>query len=190
MNATRLCDHAKDIIDRNFEEYADIKANLAGFEEMIKSGDHSQSYIDEYLKPKRDGLKSKLKAIKESINAEFDKLMQEDIEELKEADEIKASELTDDAKLLEGNLILTERDVRGILKRSEGNRSMTQLALRYAEKNGMKFDDIVYHSAQDYIAGIKDFRQMLDYMLRYFDSDAHSYEVMYNTVFPAGEEEE
>ena len=48
--------------------------------------------------------------------------------------------INDDAKFLQGNIKLNEKDINDLLERNADNRTMSILILRYAKEHGLKVD--------------------------------------------------
>ncbi|MCD7768910.1 MAG: hypothetical protein LUH36_02150 [Oscillospiraceae bacterium] len=59
-------------------------------------------------------------------------------------DQLDGSKLTDDAKLLEAGIPLSANDLEGIFDRAAGNRTMQQLALSRAKKDGIVLMRVFY----------------------------------------------
>ena len=62
--------------------------------------------------------------------------------EIIEESQIRGEDLTDDAKLFTCGIPLTEQDIRHIVKRNSGNRTMINLAAKYAKQNNLNTFDL------------------------------------------------
>lgn len=109
-------------------------------ETRIKSGRYSQQAIQQERIPQLDALKKQIAADSaKAIQAAKDLVAQyrADVEKSRC---LNPAELNDDIKLLQAGLPLLPRDINAILERNVGNRTMTQLALRYAQDHGITVD--------------------------------------------------
>lgn len=104
-------------------------------EGKIQSGRYSAEALRTEIYPKRDALKQKIKedsaAALQAAKSLIDQY-QADIETMNDLD---PAEITDDIKLLQAGIHLLPRDIQAILRRNSGNKTMLQLALRYAKQN-------------------------------------------------------
>ena len=70
------------------------------------------------------------------------------IESIATIDNLEGDKLTEDAKLLESAIPLTNEDLIGIFDRSQGNRTMQQLVMRRAKSDGIYIDRVFYDRQQ------------------------------------------
>lgn len=137
-------------------------------ETRIKSGRYTQQVIQQELTPQ-------LEALKKQIAADSAKAMQaaKDLvaqyRDVEKSNCLNPAELNDDIKLLQAGLPLLPRDINAILERNVGNRTMTQLALRYAQDHGITVDShhIIGGDAERQTANALD--QILQYYSRWID---------------------
>lgn len=110
--------------------------DLAEIEGKIKALEADKQ---NYYKPTFDELMRKLNAEKEAIISsgknQAEELLSLYEDQVKEAYRPKGSEMTDDVKVLEA-FELTEREVKEMFDRYEGNVTMQRLVAQYARKNG------------------------------------------------------
>ena len=99
--------------------------------------------------------------------------------ELTEADSIKGSELTDDARLLSLGM-LDKRDLETMLKRNDNNRTMTQLICRYAKKNDIDLG-VQYVGNDDIITSLKSFPYVTETVLKWSNNPS-----VYNQLMGEG----
>ena len=138
-------------------------------ETRIKSGRYSQQAIQQELIPQLDALKKQIAADSaKAMQAAKDLVAQyrADVEKL---NCLNPAELNDDIKLLQAGIPLLPRDINAILERNSDNRTMTQLALRYAQEHGITVDGqhIIGGDAERKTANALD--QILQYYSRWID---------------------
>ena len=120
------------VLRERTREAKQVKEKLSAVEEKIRSGNYSSKGLGE-LYTQRDELKRELNIICSVALNESKKIVTDYQEQLRAEECLNPSELTDDVRLLSSGIPLLPRDVKAILERSKTNRTMTQLALRYAE---------------------------------------------------------
>ena len=126
------------------EEIAKEVRDLDALETEIRNERYSQRALREEIYPRRDTLREELAQHCEAALNRSRGLVAQYRAEAAELDNLNPDDLTDDLKLLQSGVPLLPRDVQAILKRSAGNRTMTQLALRYAEDHGIDVGGTVY----------------------------------------------
>lgn len=117
---------------------AEIGKTLAerdSLEEKIKSGRYSSQTVQKEFHPKRDALNQRIKADSEKAIQAAKSLVEKYRTDAEKLDTLDPAELTDDIKLFQTGIPLLPRDIQAILERNSGNRTMTQLALRYAKEH-------------------------------------------------------
>ena len=113
----------------------DTVKKLHDTEADIASGKYSEQHIRDYLNPKRDELKDKVKAAEGAALDNVQRLVDHYKERRRAALQLDPESLTPDFQLLTSGIPLSERDLCAILDRSEGNLTMLQLAHRYAKQH-------------------------------------------------------
>ena len=109
----------------------------------MKSGRYSPQALKDDIYPKCEALKAQIRDNKEAaIKAAKAHIFayRADVEKMNDLDPGKP----DDLKLLQAGIPLTTRDIKAILERSKSNRTMTQLALRYAKEHGIDTGGVIY----------------------------------------------
>ena len=133
-------------------------------ENRIKSGRYSQQAIQHELVPQLDALKKQIAADSEKAIQSAKDLVAQYRADVEKLNCLNPAELNDDIKLLQAGIPLLPRDINAILDRNSGNRTMTQLALRYAQEHGIPVDG-------QHIIGGDEERQTanaLDQILQYY----------------------
>lgn len=138
-------------------------------EKKINSGRYSQKTIDNELTPKLNELQDSYE--KACINAldEAKSLVSKFREDNARANQLNPAELTDDVKLLQSGIILKPRDIEGMLERNVGNRTMTQVILRYAEENKIALGRTYYTGGQEEEETARSLDNILYYYARWIN---------------------
>ncbi len=182
MKKSEYYSKLKKAVDEGFAEY---QAKLKEYNKLKAKRDAGQfapDYLHKEIIPKMQNMKMDMVSIQNRVKSESRKLANIEKEVRAKADRLNPADLTDDVKLLQGGLILKSADIEGILERNKGNRTMQQLALRFANEHNIKVN-AVYESASadnsyDSINGV------VDTLVRWFDSDDESaYRNIYNIIF-------
>ena len=158
---------------KKMKEYEKLRANR-------ENGKYSYEYLTTTIIPKMNLLKREMDDIQYHVNVFVRSITEMRKESLKDFDRIRPEELTEDVKLLQGGLILEERDVQGIIDRNPGNRSMVQLALRYAEQHGMRIK-ADYASAQSMKQSYDAISGSVATVVKWYDSPK-DYQRIYDAV--------
>lgn len=125
-----------DVLRERTREANQVREELTAVEEKIDSEKYSKLGVSE-LQLERNALKQKINGICNSALIESNKIVSDYQEQLRNEDCLNPSELTDDVRLLSAGIPLLPRDVKAILERNKNNRTMTQLALRYAKEHDL-----------------------------------------------------
>lgn len=113
----------------------DTVKRLHDTEADIASGKYTEQHIRDYLNPKRDELRGKVKAAEGAAFDSARRLVDQYKEQQRAALQLDPESLTPDFQLLTSGIPLSERDLCAILDRSKGNLTMLQLAHRYAKQH-------------------------------------------------------
>lgn len=122
-------------LDDSLEELQGMKKEYDQLEADIKSGKYDYFYIQKTLRPKADHLYRVMEDRQSAIEKEFAAINREYTAVLRDEDSLRADEMTEDVKLFTSGIKLTARDIQDIINRNSNNRTMTQLAIRYAREN-------------------------------------------------------
>lgn len=186
MKKREYFDKVKKTVDEGFTEY---KEKLKKYNELKKEreeGHFSLEYLNNDILPKMNGLRQEMRSTQEKTLEKVRELTEEIKNEISKSDQIKPEELTEDVKLLQGGLSLREKDIEGIIERNENNRSMIQLALRYAEEHNLKVDTL-YISGESELRQFDEIGNAIGTVVKWFDTDNERYyQRIYDTVFSEG----
>lgn len=122
------------LLKERTEQAAAVSTNLSAVNAEIKSGRYTSEALKEYY-DKQSDLRGKLNSIVEGADRDARQLVAAYQDKLRDEDCLDPKELTDDVKLLSSGLPLLPRDLKMILERNKGNRTMLQLTLRYAKQH-------------------------------------------------------
>lgn len=128
---------------------APLTEELESVNSEIRSNRYTSEALQNELYPKRDELKRKVNG---KANAAIDAakaLVAQYRKEVEKMNDLDPHELTEDIKLLQAGISLKDRDIRAIIERNSGNRTMTQLALRYAADHGIDMGGTYYIGGQE-----------------------------------------
>jgi len=146
----------------------------AELKDRIDSGYYSADITRTIQRPRYDALMGEIHA---DINTALDKAhaaIDEHIKALKREDELDPSALTDDIKLLQGGIKLTEGDINAMLRRCNGNKTMTQLVVRYADEHKILPKGVVYNGNGRAINDANGLHSVVEYYRRWADQPNNS----------------
>lgn len=150
-------------IDKTRSEYAAI-------EKKIKEGRYSNQTLQKEIYPKRDALRGKIRTDSARAIDSARELVNQYRQDAAKLDNLNPADITDDIKLLQAGIPLLERDVLAILERNQGNRTMTQLALRYAKEHGID-TKTYYIGGQAEAETANNLDGILSYYAKWIDKD-------------------
>ena len=122
-------------IDNNIEELYRISGDIERLEKRKNSNRYKEEYIRNEVDPQIRSLKKEMEERRKTGKKEVEDLCEEYRRELLEADSLKGSELTDDARLLSLGIPLSKKDLSSMLSRNPNNGTMLQLILKYAAEH-------------------------------------------------------
>lgn len=125
------------LFNDGLEALQDMKKEYDRLEAEKKSGKYDYYYLQKTLIPEMNHIYGVMEEKRDSIERDVAALNREYAAKLRAEDSLKAEEMTDDVKLFTSGIKLTARDVQDIIDRNSSNRTMTQLAIRYARENGL-----------------------------------------------------
>ena len=155
-------------------EVEQVLKEMQELEDYKKNGHLDPVYVQREIDPKLFNLRMRLTNIKDLTRVQVRKFAEEKKESIRKKNEIHGGELTDDAKLFTCGVKLTSREVEDILDRNCTNPTMVQLALRYAQENGIKVMR-AYNDHTDEIRACKNYQDAAEiYISHWIDKDAKS----------------
>lgn len=160
-----------DSLDADTTEISKVKAEHAALEAEIKEGRYSIQTLQKEIYPKRDALKRQIESgCANAIKKAHDMVAtyREDVDQLNDLD---PSAITDDIKLFTTGVPLLPRDINAILARNKDNRTMTQLALRYAKEHNIDMNGTSYVGGQAEKEHADDLDGVIDYYARWINKE-------------------
>ncbi len=143
-----IVDTVYNTLDSHTEEIGKVIAERDALEEKIKSNRYTPQVLKEEVYPKRDELKRKIETMCDTAFSEARGHIAQYRADTADSNRLDPSQLTDDVKLLQPGIKLNAADIQGMIKRNEGNRTMLQIILRYAEDNGIDTGGTLYVGGQ------------------------------------------
>ncbi len=184
MTKKEFFEEIKSIVDTKRELCEMARQELRVLEEKKRSGDYSDKHIWEVTDPAIAKAKKEIDDHKASAKDLVRSMAEKVKRSNHERDLLRGEDLTDDARLLQGDLPLTADDVQGIIDRNAGNRTMLLLAHRYAEQKGLQVHSTYLRATAENQA-IDTVCADIDRVISYFGDDAHCGKV-YDAVFGEG----
>ena len=156
-------------LQKRAEEIGKAVAERDKLEEKIKSGRYSSQTLNTEIYPKRDALQREIRNSTDNAIKEAKALIEQYRKDADALNDLNPAELTDDIKLLQAGIPLLPRDIQAILKRNSSNRTMTQLALRYAEEHKIDTHGTFYIGGQQEKETADTLDGLLFYVEKYLD---------------------
>lgn len=160
-----------DTLEADTTELDKVKAEHAALEAKIKEGRYSDQALQKEIYPKRDALKRQISDGSTRAIEKAKGLVNQYRQDAERLNDLDPSAITDDIKLLTAGVPLLERDVRAILDRNKGNRTMTQLALRYAKEHGIDMKGTLYVGGDAERTTANNLDGIIGYYARWIDKD-------------------
>lgn len=110
---------------------------VTGMEQNSQSDKYSFAYRQIFSDEARNKRKEIGRAIDE-CRSECRAICEEYADFLRDEDALKGADVNDDMRLLQGGVRLSGQDVKSMIQRNAGNRTMLQLILNYAEDHGIE----------------------------------------------------
>lgn len=174
-----------DTLSEGTENLREQKDSLKRLEEKVDSGRYSSTTLQREVYPKRDELKRSIRGEADKIIDNAKNMIAEHEEELRKLDVLNPSDITDDVRLFSSGIVLNANDIKGILERNKENRTMTQIALRYAEAHNIEVD-VMYNKSSNVIRELDGLKEAVSRYSRWIDKDNAS--TILNQFFGVTEE--
>lgn len=163
-----------DSLEADTTELDKLRTEYAALEAKIKEGRYSDQTLAKEIYPKRDALRRQISDSSARAIEKAKGIVNQYRQEAERLDDLDPAAITDDIKLLQAGIPLLPRDINAILERNKGNRTMTQLALRYAEEHGVEVN-VHYVGGQAEKENADSLDGIISYYARWIDKDnAHN----------------
>ena len=168
-------------LEARTDEISKVVAERDAMEEKINSGRYSPQVLKDEMYPKRDELRRRVRSLCEGSLQEARNLVEQYRQDAAELNNLNPADLTDDVKLLQSGITLLPRDIQGMLQRNKGNRTMSQIILRYAKEHDIDTGGTYYVGGQEE----KETADGLDAIIHYYKNwiDKPNAIKMLNTFF-------
>ena len=168
------------MIDKTYESLKESTTDVAKLAEKHNhlisqrdSGMFATEYVEREIEPHIKRMERKIDRAKETAIANAMGIVDGFIEETRAKDNLDPSLITDDVKLFNCGVELSERDINAILDRNEGNGTMQQIALRYAREHGidLKRERRIFIGHNDEIRQAEEFKQVIEQFAKWMDKE-------------------
>ena len=158
-------------LDSHTEEIGKVIAERDALEEKIKSNRYTPQVLKEEIYPRRDELKSKVRTMCDAALKEAQSHIDQYKADAAEMNNLDPAALTDDVKLLQSGITLLPRDIQGMIKRNEGNRTMLQIILRYAKEHNIDMKGTFYVGGEAEKQNANNLDTLIYYYSRWIDKE-------------------
>ncbi len=156
-------------LEAHTEEIGKTIAERDKLEGKIKSGRYTRQALEKEVYPKRDELRRKVQDDSAAAIQAAKALVEQYRQDAARMNDLDPSQLTDDIKLMQGGIPLVPRDIMAILERNKDNRTMTQIALRYAKEHNIDTGTTYYMGGQQEEETARNLDGILKYYARWID---------------------
>lgn len=157
-------------LKENFEAYSELKMEYDKMTQERQSGAYTIKHINEVIFPKQSKLMQEMRDVQQKAYSDVEKLTEDMRKYLRELDSLKPEEMTEDVKLLNSGIKLNKRDIQDIIDRNPDNRTMIQLAYRYAEEHDIKgLEGVRYVSSESQIDTFNAIKDATNTVIRWFE---------------------
>ena len=159
MSKLSFYNRVTSIVEESRRQLVELRKTKAELEQDMKSGRYTPKHIHDVIKPDIEGKRLAIEAQKERTADAIRAALSDFSVEMRAADALNPADITDDVRLLNCGIKLTERDLRDMLERNGGNRTMEQLVLRYAAEREM-------HLGAQYVSAESELHMLEQYLNR------------------------
>ena len=164
------------VVKEGLKSLQNLSDQLDKVNKDISSGKYSPEYIREKLLPEKDSLRRQISDVRSRANKEAQRICDEYTDELRAQDDLDPSFLTEDVKLLQAGVKLTQRDIKAMLNRNADNHTMTQVILRYCKENNIDAGGVHYVGNKPIIDNVAVVPHTVEVALRWSDNQSTVYE--------------
>lgn len=137
-----------DALSSATDKIAVTAGEVNALQDKIKSGRYSAQTVKGEFAPRLETLRRQVADDSDNAIKEAQAMVARYREDAEALNDLDPAALTDDVKLFQSGIDLTERDIAAILRRNSDNRTMTQLALRYAQAHDVPVNGAEYVGGQ------------------------------------------
>lgn len=178
--------------------YNEVKSYLRNSEDNISEQRNvvrvleKRSQDNQYSTAKKQELSDKAKNEKAVLDSmckqaieQAQNIVSKGVDSIRDKYSLKGEDLTDDVKLLNCGIKLSEKDIDSMLKRNAGNSTMIQVILQYAHENGIK-KDVVFTELTELQKFVNNINNTIHYYAKWIDKDNAM--KMLDKFFPGGDD--
>ena len=138
MNSKEYKTELSRIVEETRAETKRLENEIAVARASLANPKYSNEYRNETIQPQISKLTYQLRDLKQAAVSSIDKLSGEYADTLAvEMNTLKADELTDEIKLLNCGVKLTDRELETLFDRNAGNKTMQKIVTRYADEHNI-----------------------------------------------------
>lgn len=156
-----------EITKEGIKTLQELTSQMKDIDADIKSGKYSYDHVEKKLRPKMKELSKQIDDTRYEANRRAQRLCDEYQDELRAQDDLDPSLLTDDVRLLQAGVKLTQRDIKAMLNRNADNHTMTQVILRYCKENDIDTGGVHYMGNKYTIRNVDAMRSNVDVSLKW-----------------------
>ena len=158
-----------DLLGEKTGEIGKVIAEVNTVEEKIKSDRYTPQVVSGELYPERDRLKRKVRSMSDAALRDAKNLVEQYRQDVEKSNSLNPDDLTDDVKLLQSGIVLNASDIKWMIERNQGNRTMLQIILRYAAEHGIDTGTI-YSGGEDEMQTADNLDSIIHYYSRWIDT--------------------
>ena len=177
------------VMNENFEAYSTLKVEYDKLTQERQSGTYSVDHINKVIYPRQYELKRAMELAQRKAHSDVDALTKEMGSYLRSLDALRPEDMTDDVKLFSSGVTLSKRDIQDIIDRNPDNRTMVQLALRYASEKNIQGLETRYLSSESQTKNFENIQYCADTVIRWYDKP-DGYNSMYSQLIGEGSDTE
>lgn len=157
----------RDIVNSAIEDLTDFDEKEKEIENRIKSKRYTAQIIKKELEPKLSDIRKNRETRREDAISEVRTKTNEYIAELRKADQLNPSNITDDIKLLQTGIALSADDLAMLFDRNAGNSTMQKLITDYAKQHGRDIQRYYRPAHADLIANIESIPEIMKVVIKW-----------------------
>ena len=160
-----------DSLEADTHEINKTRTEYAALDAKIKEGRYSNQTLQKEIYPKRDELKRKVESGCASAIKKAHDMVATYRADAEALNDLNPSAITDDVKILQAGVSLTQRDIQAIINRNPDNRTMIQIALRYAKEHNIDMKGTYYIGGEAEKETARNLDGIVDYYARWIDKE-------------------
>ena len=152
------------MVKQHIRALNDKKEKIDDIDRKIEYGIYDNSKLNNQKKT----IKKEMSDLQAQYADEIKTLCSDYVRELNNADVLKGEELTDDVKLLESNINLSEKNIQMMVERNKGNNTMQKVINQYAREHDVNVG-VYINPYQESIQAVNNLPYTAEVVERWFD---------------------